>query len=132
MYVQDDVLLFDHLVRALCRNKFDMVQLLAEKVEQTEGNLTRFIKDRLMHLYSEVSNHEITKKAYFETSWIFTLTFGRYADGQYHLFTISAVFDLSQLTILINCTLSVSHNGFHWRPLKMRLRPLQFDKRCGQ
>jgi len=39
-----------------------MVQLLAEKVEQTEGNLTRFIKDRLMQLYSEVSNHEITKR----------------------------------------------------------------------
>jgi len=59
--MQDDVL-FDHLVRALCRNKFDMVQLLAEKIEQTEGNLTRFIKDRLMQLYIEVSNHEITKR----------------------------------------------------------------------
>ena len=55
-------MLFDHLVRELCRNKVDMVQLLAEKVEQTEGNLTRFIKDRLMQLYSEVSNYEITKR----------------------------------------------------------------------
>ena len=63
MYVQDDVL-FDHLVRALCLNKVDMVQLLAEKVEQTEENLTRFIKDRLMQLYSEVSNYEITKRIF--------------------------------------------------------------------
>ena len=63
MYVQDDVL-FDHLVRALCRNKVDMIQLLAEKIEQTEENLTRFIEDRLMQLYREVSNYEITMRIF--------------------------------------------------------------------
>jgi len=64
VYVQDGVLLFNHLERALCRNKVDMVQLLAEKIEQTESDLTIFIRGRLMQLYTEVSYYyEITKRS---------------------------------------------------------------------
>jgi len=84
VFAQDDVL-FDHLTRALCRNKVDMVQLLAEIIEALEGNLSRFIKDRLMQLYIEVRNYEITKRILKHLGF-FTLTFRRRADGQYHLF----------------------------------------------
>jgi len=83
VFAQDDVL-FDHLTRALCRNKVDMVQLLAEIIEALEGNLSRFIKDRLMQLYIEVRNYEITKRILKHLGF-FTLTFRR-RDGQYHLF----------------------------------------------
>ena len=131
VFAQDDVLLFDHLTRALCRNKVDMVQLLAEIIEALEGNLSRFIKDQLMQLYIEVRNYEITKRILKHLGFLRSHS-GDVLMGNITFLTTSAVFDLSQLTILINCTLSASHIGFYWRPLKMRLRPLQFDKHCGQ
>ena len=97
MYVKDDVL-FDHLVRALCRNKVDMIQLLVEIIEKLEGNLTRFIKDRLMQLYSEVSNYEITKRIFKYLGFSRSHS-GHMLVGNITFLTISAVFDLSQLTI---------------------------------
>jgi len=60
-----------------------MVQLLAEIIEALEGNLSRFIKDRLMQLYIEVRNYEITKRILKHLGF-FTLTFRPYAGGQYH------------------------------------------------
>ena len=102
MYVQDEVL-FDHLVRALCRNNVDIILLLAEIIEQTEGNLTRFTRDRLMQLYIEVSNYEIIKRIFKHLGFSGSHS-GDMLVGNITSLAISAAFDPSQLTILINCS----------------------------